>query len=161
MTATEPSPDALLPVLAEVNAVERRFWAKVDKTEGCWLWTAYVNRDGYGRVSFNQTMRLAHRVAYELLVGPIPSGLELDHLCRVPACVNPAHLEPVTHQENIRRGTAGQRCKERAAAVTHCPQGHPYDEENTFIRRDGRRRCKACSAAKSRLKRQRAKETRT
>lgn len=82
----------------------------------------------------------AHRLAYELLVGPIPPGFCIDHLCRNPSCVNPAHLEAVTHAENVRRGLAGavQRAK------THCPHGHAYDEENTYINARGFRFCRAC-----------------
>lgn len=86
---------------------EVRFWAKVDKTDSCWLWTASVNQLGYGRFRVDNTTRVtAHRYAYETLVGPIPDGQELDHLCRVRSCVNPAHLEPVSHRENVLRGTS-------------------------------------------------------
>lgn len=89
------------------GTVTERFWPKVERVEdGCWLWTASLTGDGYGRISLGGKfgpMGLAHRVAYELLVGPIPEGLELDHLCRVRRCVNPEHLEPVTHAENVRR----------------------------------------------------------
>ncbi len=88
---------------------EQRFWAKVSKTDECWLWTGSKN-DGYGkfRPVANQRPVLAHRYAYELLVGPIPRDLTLDHLCRVHSCVNPEHLEPVTRRENILRGKAVQ-----------------------------------------------------
>jgi len=86
-----------------------RFWSKVDKTGDCWIWNGGVGAGGYGAFgSYDEaddpiTVR-AHRYAYEALVGPIPAGLVLDHLCRVRRCVNPAHLEPVTNAENIRRG---------------------------------------------------------
>ena len=83
--------------------VEARFWEKVDVDPlGCWLWTASVNEDGYGQFMADRSV-LAHRFAFELLRGPIPRNLELDHLCRVRPCVNPDHLEPVTHEENVRR----------------------------------------------------------
>src|SRR5438105_2573404 len=122
-----------------VDVVER-FWAKVEKTDTCWLWTASTANGGYGAFVLNDVIVRAHRFAYELLVGPIPEGLQLDHLCRVRHCVNPAHLEPVTQQENIRRG-------ERATA-THCPNGHEYTPENTQIRtgahRPGTRVCLTC-----------------
>lgn len=88
------------------------FWRKVTKTDGCWLWTgARAGRATlqYGNTRWSRRVRYAHRVAYELLVGPVPDGLELDHLCRVPLCVNPAHLEAVTRSENVRRGYAARR----------------------------------------------------
>lgn len=121
---------------------EDRFWSHVDKTDGCWLWTASKSKGGYGK-----TMRLhpdgsvyAHRVAYELLVGLVPKNMHLDHLCRVRHCVNPAHLEPVTPGENARRGETGKRNRIK----THCPQGHPYDEANTKITSKGTRECRTC-----------------
>lgn len=120
-----------------------RFWSKVDfdGPDGCWLWRATLDTAGYGRfrAAEARSMVSAHRRAYMRLVGPIPEGLVLDHLCRVRNCVNPAHLEPVTHEENCRRGENAQRDK------THCPQGHPYDEANTYIYpSDGRRACRRC-----------------
>jgi len=82
-----------------------RFWSKVNKTNTCWLWEGTVENTGYGSFAVSHTKGvLAHRLAYELSVGEIPSGLTLDHLCRVRNCVNPDHLEPVTCAENIRRG---------------------------------------------------------
>lgn len=94
-------------VVATQPTVEDRFWAKVDKTSdpnGCWLWTASVGSHGYGAFGVGQAVKVAHRIAYELTVGPIPEGLHLDHLCRRHACVNPAHLHPVTLRENVGRG---------------------------------------------------------
>lgn len=134
--------------------VAARFWAKVDNSQGpdaCWLWTAYVGTHGYGRFKLAGRMEAAHRVSILLTTGAWPTpGMDVDHLCRVTACVNPAHLEVVTHQENNRRGIAGQVNADRQRAVTHCPQGHPYDADNTALRRDGRRRCKACNRASMR-----------
>lgn len=124
-----------------------RFWVKVQKTPGCWLWTAAVSREGYGvfgaeRVGGRNRFVHSHRYAYELLVGPIPDGLHLDHLCRVPRCVNPAHLEPVTPRENTLRGI-GPSAKN--AVKTHCKHGHPFTPENTRIdHRTGNRSCWTC-----------------
>lgn len=131
-----------------------RFWTKVQKTDTCWIWTAY-QCEGYGRFGIgtagNRTMACAHRVAWELVHGPVPDGLELDHLCRNPSCVNPDHLEPVTHQENVRRGLAAVLGGQRQRAKTHCPQGHPYDERNTYRSpATGKRQCRCCRTAATR-----------
>jgi hypothetical protein len=119
-----------------------RFWEKVQKTETCWLWTAQIAKNGYGRFKPEYIARQAHRVAYELLIGPIPDGLQLDHLCRVRHCVNPAHLEPVTGRENILRGFAPSACRARQ---TECWRGHPFDDVNTYRRTDGTRACRECN----------------
>jgi hypothetical protein len=132
-------------------SAEQRFWRKVQKTEGCWEWLACRNAFGYGVLkppSFDKLM-LAHRYTYELLVGPIPDGLQLDHLCRNRGCVNPAHLEPVTNRENCQRGQAGAFYRNK----THCPQGHPYDETNTYRTSVGGRMCKACITRRSKERR--------
>lgn len=119
---------------------QERFWAKVQKIEGgCWLWLAGKNNQGYGH--FNASP--AHRVAYEWLVGPIPEGAHLDHLCRVKPCVNPAHLEPVSCRENIMRGCGVAAVN---AQKTHCPKGHPLDGDNLALVR-GERRCLTCYRA--------------
>jgi hypothetical protein len=109
-----------------------RFEEKVerDPETGCWLWAACRNSAGYGKFGIDGRVVLAHRFSYEQHVGPIPDGLQLDHLCRVRCCVNPAHLEPVTGSENVRRGKAGEITKVRHAQKTHCPQGHAYTEDN-------------------------------
>lgn len=127
-----------------------RFWAKVNKTETCWLWTGCsASKWGHGKFMDRGKNWKAHRWAYEALVGPIPEGLTLDHLCRVPACVNPSHLEPVTLAENVRR---------QGAAVTHCPQGHPLSGSNLYVvPKSGHRKCRTCRAAADR--RHKAKRT--
>lgn len=117
-----------------------RFWPKVDADGDCWVWTAGRTADGYGRFQLGHGVRvLSHRWSYEELVGPIPAGLQLDHLCKNEPCVNPDHLEPVTGRENGRRSSAGWNSRMK----THCPKGHPYDAANT-IRAGSRRACRAC-----------------
>jgi hypothetical protein len=132
-----------------MTTLEARFWEKVDRTDECWGWTACRVAKGYGQFSTGGGRRVgAHRFAYELLVGPIPDGLQLDHLCRNRACVNPAHLEPVTCKENILRGESFSAINARK---THCKFGHPFAEANTYITAKGRE-CRLC---KQRLERER------
>lgn len=123
---------------------EARFWIYVEKTNGCWRWTSALNPNGYGRFRTRQGAFQAHRFAFELGNGPIPDGLELDHLCRNRACVNPARLEAVTHRENTLRGATIAAAN---AAKTHCPQGHPYDGGNTYVNPRGSRICRTCVQA--------------
>ncbi|CUW31734.1 HNH endonuclease signature motif containing protein [Streptomyces reticuli] len=139
-----------------------RFWARTKTSEQihegspCLEWTGRLDQ-GYGRLDRGT---LAHRMAYLLTNGPdsIPAGMELDHLCRNRACVNPAHLEPVTHRENVMRGTS---VSARNAARTHCPQGHPYTEENTYrTPTEGNRKCRTCRLEESRRRREREKAAR-
>jgi hypothetical protein len=123
-----------------MNDYSDRFWAKVE-IGLCWQWTATTNGCGYGTFSIDGRSRYAHRLAWDLLVGPIPAGHDLDHLCRNTLCVNPDHLEPVTRAENLRRGHVGGDRHNRMK--THCLHGHPFDASNTYLYR-GRRLCKAC-----------------
>ena len=120
---------------------EDRFWEKVNKTDTCWLWTAYVDPEGYGRFKYGLHQN-AHRVAYEWIIGPIPPGLQIDHLCRVRNCVNPSHMEPVTLVENVMRSPIHSSLIN--AAKTHCPKGHPYSAENTRRGARGGRKCREC-----------------
>jgi hypothetical protein len=126
-----------------VMDIRARFWDKVYKHEnGCWIWTASHNRGGYGQFYVDGKMLRAHRVAYELVAGPIPIGLDLDHLCRVRNCVNPDHLEPTTRKENVHRGIGPAAMK---AKQKYCKNGHLFDEKNTYIRSDGNRGCRSCN----------------
>ena len=117
-----------------------RFWAKVDTGGSCWNWTAGVDGRGYGAFKLNGRQLGAHVVAYRRLVGPIPEGLVLDHLCRNPRCVNPDHLEPVTQRENVVRGEAPAATNARK---THCKRGHEFTPENTIDHPRGRN-CREC-----------------
>ena len=119
-----------------------RLWEKVDFFGDCWVWQASVTRHGYGRIGLpGGRWRFAHRVAYELLVGVIPASAELDHLCKNPPCVNPDHLEPVTHAvNNARSGSLSAR----RARQTHCKRGHAFTPANTYSTGDGRRYCRTC-----------------
>jgi hypothetical protein len=123
-----------------------RFWEKVRKTDGCWEWTAHRNQYGYGTYRLLNRQHMAHRVAYELLVGPIPDGLEIDHLCRNRGCVNPDHMEPVSGRVNTLRGVGITALNSQK---THCPKGHEFTDENTYVTPTGRRVCRECSRVTS------------
>lgn len=118
------APERLIPTRGGVP------WQHIQFTETCWLWVGPVWK-GYGKFAGTT----AHRVVYLRSGGTIPEGLELDHVCRKPLCVNPKHLEPVTREENARR---------RGAAIVACINGHDYTPANTYIRPDGNRDCRAC-----------------
>lgn len=115
-----------------------------ERPYGCWLWTGSTT-GGYGVLSRGPARHAplvrAHRYAYERFVGPIPAGLQIDHLCRNRACVNPLHLEAVPQRENIRRGVSPPAC---AARKDTCPKGHPFNAENTRLSPRGRRVCRRC-----------------
>lgn len=122
-----------IPTAGRRGSLIERFEAKVVRVpeSGCWIWTGCLSKSGYGKFGVGLHVKPAHRVSYETHVGPIPVGLQLDHLCRVTQCVNPHHLEPVTGAENVRRGTAAKVTRALHEAVTHCPQNHEYTAENT------------------------------
>ena len=125
-----------------------RMWNKFLVGDGCWDWTAGVDADGYGRIGIwengRSTSRRAFKLLWEMFNGPVPDGLELDHLCRRPICIRPGHLEPVTHEENCRRKEPYQLQK------THCPQGHPYSGDNLYVPPSGKgRSCRICMRARA------------
>lgn len=121
---------------------EEAFWTRVWKGSGdrCWLWAGTVRPDGYGAFQYDGVRVMAHRAAYEMLVGPIPDGLDLDHLCRVRNCIRPTHLEPVTRRVNVLRGVGPSA---QAARRDECANGHEYTEESTYWYR-GYRMCRVC-----------------
>lgn len=123
-----------------ITDLPERMQSKIQVVDDCWIWTGATNPKGYGSMSVSKNASaLAHRVSYEATRGSIPAGLQIDHLCRHTSCVNPAHLEPVTNAENMRR---------RYAEQTHCAKGHPLSGENLRLspKRDGstRRACVTC-----------------
>lgn len=133
--------------MTQTTADLDRFWSYVDRTGECWLWTGWARESRnapYGIFSFAGRDRRAHRWIYEQLVGPIPDGMQIDHLCRRTLCVRPEHLEPVSGHENILRGTSPVAVN---AAKTHCVHGHPLSGSNlrmALSRGLPTRRCREC-----------------
>lgn len=125
-----------------------RFVTKIDfgeSNDNCWLWDAGKTTAGYGIFWNGTTMQAAHIFSYQMFRGPVPEGLQLDHLCRVRHCVNPQHLEPVTQMENMRRGMTWEFNRRK----TQCPRGHLYTSDNLINAASGKRRCKACERERS------------
>lgn len=120
--------------------LEERIKRHVRQNGDCLEWTGHLY-NGYGRISVGRKTRAIHRVAYEMVKGPIPDGLVIDHLCRNRACINPDHLEVVTNEENIRRGYG---LPVRLGRRTHCNNGHPFSGDNLTFHKDGRRICVTC-----------------
>jgi hypothetical protein len=137
-----------MPKLGERQNLWVRFSTKVERRpNGCLEWTAASYPDGYGNFVYEGRSHPAHRLAYIWFVGPLPEGLEIDHKCRNRACVEPTHLEPVTHLENVRRGNrVGPQPKRDS-----CGKGHLFDVANTWYARNGQRKCRACAAINQRL----------
>lgn len=122
-----------------------------EPNSGCWLWTGSYNQFGYGRANLNGQRVVAHKASFILHRGPVPDGMELDHICRVRLCVNPSHLEPVTKLVNVRRGMSGIHHAEKQRAKQECPKGHPYSGTNLFTRRKtGYRECRECMRQRQR-----------
>ncbi|MEU7163131.1 HNH endonuclease signature motif containing protein [Streptomyces morookaense] len=129
-----------------------RFLSKVGDTgAGCWEWAGTRTLQGYGQFWLDGRNQYAHRIAYEVVVAPIPDGLVIDHLCRNRACVNPGHLEPVTNRTNLLRGVGFAAAKARQ---THCIRGHRFDTANTRRATNGTRKCRACDRERHRGRRQ-------
>jgi hypothetical protein len=138
---------------------EERFWAKVDAFGVCWEWQAAKDTKGYGVFNLRGVLVRAHRFAYETLMGPVPEGLELDHLCRNRICVFPGHLEPVTHRVNHARGDASIRRSITAAQQTHCKRNHAFTRENTYRdKKTGARTCRTCHKERERKRRTETKK---
>lgn len=143
-----PATRASLPQPGWVYEYRLTSRTEVDEA-GCWLWQGPVMPNGYGQANAWGKVWLVHRLAYTVMVDAIPAGLQIDHTCRKRNCINPGHLEPVTQAENLRR---------QGAAVTSCPNGHPYTPENTY-RSPGTpncRRCRQCARARNARKAARA-----
>lgn len=140
----------------------RRYYAKgtpeeklmsfvdVNPITGCWEWNGGKNPNGYGSYRANGKNMPAYKYSYELLVARVPKGLELDHLCRNPPCICPDHLEPVTHAVNQHRSPITLATIN--IVKTHCPHGHPYNEENTYYRPNGGRKCRVCNREKEKIR---------
>lgn len=144
-TTAQPPPRRRGGKSTKQRPADERFWEKVDASGDCWEWTGGKKAHGYG--NFFPTRRksyIAHRYAWETLIGPIPAGMTIDHLCRNRACVNPAHLRVVTQREN---NHASPLVRARYAIKTQCKRGHPFTPENTFVTRQGARACRTCRKA--------------
>jgi hypothetical protein len=131
----------------ERRSPEYRFWAKVEKTDTCWLWQGGKDGSGYGLFKFEGTQRRAHRVSYLWANGSIPDGLEIHHHCRVRVCVRPDHLEAVTRIENV--------MFQARAHPSHCKWGHPLSGENLYVLPSGQRQCRECGRRRARELRER------
>jgi hypothetical protein len=119
---------------------KEKLLSKLALSNGCWVFTDSLDKDGYGRMRCGDKKVRTHRLSYEIFIGSIPEGMVIDHLCRNRSCANPDHLEAVTTKENILRGETGHILKNK----THCPQGHEYNKVNTRVKPTGHRSCKEC-----------------
>ena len=126
------------------NTVED-FWRRVDKTESCWTWKGEIVSSGYGRFPWQSGRILAHRFSFSLVNGPIPAGMFIDHICRNRSCVNPSHMELVTHRDNVLRGIGPTA---ENARKTHCKNGHQLEEPHVY-RYGNNRQCRICALARS------------
>ena len=129
--------------MKDIEIYKKRLFSKTKIVGDCLEFTSSVQTGGYGQMGVNGKIFLTHRLAYEWTIGPIPDGLELDHICKNKKCMNVDHLEPVTHQENlIRRGMKGRFLEKPPR--TKCRRGHELTDENTYVRKNGLRQCQIC-----------------
>ena len=154
---TVPTSDVWLDYLraADTPSVVERLCSKFERTDGCWEWQGGKTATGYARFKFERRDIYAHRLAYIVFRGAFDPALEIDHLCRNRGCVNPEHMEAVTHAVNLSRGSSPMV---EHAHQTHCVHGHAFDEANTAIEHKGNlvfRRCRKCGANRARAKRHR------
>lgn len=137
---------------ADLPALKMKLYERAQESDGCWLWTGVLNEGGYGQFSWKGKTWRVHRLAYRVFVGDFDDSLAIDHLCSNRSCINPAHLDAVTHLENNRRSSAVEVNRNRSAQATHCKNGHEYTQQNTALTRraNGRhhRVCITCRRAK-------------
>lgn len=131
----------------------KRLYSRFEIVNDCWLWSGCLNAQGYGVISVNGKVLRAHRMMYECSIGAIPLNKELDHLCRNPSCINPAHLEPVTHKENVNRGTASIVRTLKKLERLYCKNKHLMFGRNLRITPQGYYRCKTCHRISERVRR--------
>lgn len=126
-----------------------RLLSRISFAKGCWKWLGHKHNEGYGLIKKGNKSYRVHRIMYELLVGTIPAGMELDHLCRNTSCVNPKHMEVVTGRENILRSECPPA---KNARKTTCLRGHLFSEDNIYKLKDGSRACKTCDKMRHRAR---------
>lgn len=129
-----------MPIARRMTISERLEAGTVRQADGCRVWQRSTTTNGYGQIRIDGRLVKVHRVVYEMQVGPIPPGMQIDHLCRVRACCEPTHMEVVTNRENVLRGIGPTA---RNAAKTHCLRGHPFSGNNLRIASSGRK-CRTC-----------------
>lgn len=144
----KPRPTRVGPMWTMPVRVDKWFTKHIRPAGECWEWTGSKTGNGYGQVGIAGKLTMAHRAVYEYFIADIPDGLDLDHLCRHRACVNPWHMEPVTRSVNLKRGNIGTYKR-----PDECPQGHQYDAVNTYVTAKGSRSCRACARIRAAEKR--------
>lgn len=138
--------NARIMLVGEAPGIPERIWDKIVRIpeSGCWVWVGSISGRGYGEVWWKGSKAFIHVLMHKLFVGDVPTGFEVDHLCKVRCCCNPNHLEAVTHAENVKRSSAWHHVVKKHKEATHCQRGHPWTKENTYIEPNGKRRCLEC-----------------